>query len=120
MDSCWLWLGGTQDGYGRLRYAGKKILAHRLSWEMHFGKIPEGLWVLHKCDVRNCIRPEHLFLGTNQDNVDDKMRKKRYYSFAQTNCKNGHPLVKTNVKGRNRICKICALAASARYRAKNV
>jgi hypothetical protein len=52
-------------------------LAHRMSWEMHFGPIPEGMLVLHHCDVRRCVRPDHLFLGTARDNTRDMIAKGR-------------------------------------------
>jgi HNH endonuclease/Helix-turn-helix len=72
---CWLWLGvqnGT--GYGQIR-ATKMIYAHRLSWEFCHGPIPKGKCVLHRCDVRNCVNPDHLFLGTIGDNNRDTYRK---------------------------------------------
>jgi len=56
---------------------GKQVAAHRLVWEMAHGPIPEGLQVLHTCDNRPCIRTSHFFLGTNMDNVQDKVRKNR-------------------------------------------
>jgi HNH endonuclease len=80
--TCWLWTAMKNVfGYGEL-WTGKKPnrkrkLAHRISWELRFGKIPEGLGVLHKCDVRNCVNPEHLFLGTFLDNMKDKLSKGR-------------------------------------------
>ncbi len=82
-ESCWLWKGvKNEDGYGLLYY--KKILknisTHRASWIIHNGEIPEGLCVLHKCDNPSCVNPKHLFLGTNQDNCNDKMLKKRHKS----------------------------------------
>lgn len=77
-DDCWLWQGYTEkNGYGRARFRGKRYAAHRLGWELHFGPIPEGMNVLHKCDVRNCINPQHWFLGTAKDNMQDKMSKGR-------------------------------------------
>ena len=78
-SSCWIWTGGRNTaGYGALRnrqHRGK--LAHRLSWEMAYGPIPDGLIVCHRCDNPACVRPDHLFLGTLVDNVVDMVNKGR-------------------------------------------
>lgn len=78
-SDCWEWTGATVEfGYGVLSQAnGKHWLAHRLSWVIHFGDIPNGLQVCHKCDNPACIRPDHLFLGTQKDNVQDALKKGR-------------------------------------------
>jgi hypothetical protein len=80
-DSCWLWTGGcTGSGYGVIEIPGhgrRSIAVHRLSWEIHNGPIPEGMVILHLCDVRNCVRPDHLCLGTQADNVNDCVSKGR-------------------------------------------
>lgn len=74
---CWLWLGHIKwDGYGQVRYNGKQTRAHIASYEMHNGPL-NGLYVLHKCDQRSCVNPEHLFLGTQQDNMNDMVKKNR-------------------------------------------
>lgn len=77
--SCHLWTGYIEPGgYGHVRVGSKSIGAHRISWELHNKmKIPKGLCVLHKCDVRHCVNPEHLFLGTHKDNVVDMIQKGR-------------------------------------------
>ena len=75
-NGCWLWQGSKDaDGYGRAFHA--KRLAHRVSYEEFIGPIPEGLSALHRCDVRCCVNPEHLFLGTQQDNMKDMYIKGR-------------------------------------------
>lgn len=77
-QSCWVWTGGKRrKGYGCLEWEGKKRGAHRVSWELHFGPVPDGLHVLHRCDNPPCIRPEHLFLGTNLENHADRVAKLR-------------------------------------------
>lgn len=77
-SGCWLWLsyGDTQD-YGRIIVSQKSYSAHRVSWVVHRGSIPDGLHVLHKCDTVQCVNPDHLFLGTNLDNIKDRTAKGR-------------------------------------------
>jgi hypothetical protein len=80
---CHLWVGlKDRHGYGTLKYNGKMVRAHRLAWMATRGEIPEGMHVLHKCDVRLCINPDHLFLGTNADNMRDRDQKGRHWSPA--------------------------------------
>lgn len=75
---CWLWTASTNGfGYGSIWTGYKLRRAHRFSWLIHNGDIPDGIRVLHKCDVPQCVRPSHLFLGTDIDNIVDKLSKGR-------------------------------------------
>ena len=75
---CWEWTGACNPrGYGKIGNKDKSAESHRVSWELHRGPVPDGLCVLHRCDNRKCVRPDHLFLGTNKENMDDKVAKGR-------------------------------------------
>lgn len=78
-SGCWIWLGSASgDGqYGRIRFNGKNWNVHRLLWELENGPIPNGFILCHKCDIGFCCNPKHLFLGTHQDNANDKIAKGR-------------------------------------------
>jgi hypothetical protein len=78
-DGCWLWDGTLKEtGYGQAAYHGKRVSAHRVSFILFSGPITNGLHVLHKCDVRNCVNPAHLMLGTHTDNMHDMIAKGRH------------------------------------------
>jgi len=76
--TCWLWTGPLKEGrYGSFYFKGKGDRAHRVSWIIAWGDIPKGICVLHKCDNTLCVNPEHLFLGTQLDNIKDRDNKGR-------------------------------------------
>lgn len=79
---CWLWTGRTTKGYGVVSIKNHPTYVHRLSYELYKGEIPKGMFVCHSCDVKNCMNPEHLWLGTNQENVTDAVQKK-LHSFGE-------------------------------------
>lgn len=82
LDECWLWVGrGPSWQHARIRLGGKEGPnegVHRVAWILTYGQIPEGLWVLHRCDTPRCVNPKHLFLGTVFDNNQDRHAKGRY------------------------------------------
>lgn len=111
---CYLWpLGTTTDGYGVFQLRGRKMYAHRWSYLVAFGHLPEGVLVLHKCDTPACVNPDHLFLGSQKDNMDDASNKGRIRNrqMSQTHCIHGHPLSGNNLyvygKTGHRGCKTC-------------
>jgi len=89
-DDCWLWMGATLEGYGIMRDVGRQMLkAHRFSYELHKGPIPKGLYVIHSCDVRRCVNPNHIRVGTAWENIQDipaerrsRIRKKMWASLS--------------------------------------
>lgn len=77
-EGCWVWTGAhDQRGYGQMGRDGKTVRSTRVAWELHHGPVPDGLWVLHRCDNPPCVRPDHLFLGTSRDNHNDMWKKGR-------------------------------------------
>jgi len=81
---CWIWQGELNArGYGRTYLGGgrrrRKTLAHRFAWELKHGPIPQGKLILHNCDIRRCVRDDHLFPGTHKDNSADMSRKGRQW-----------------------------------------
>ncbi len=88
-SGCWIWTAGVfgKKGYGAFKVSGQSRRTHRISWTLLRGGIPKGLDVLHKCDVRCCVNPNHLFLGTQMDNMQDMISKGR--KVASPGTRNG-------------------------------
>lgn len=77
-SDCWIWLGAKHaKGYGHIHLGNTVEKAHRVSYRINFGTIPFGMFVLHRCDNPGCVNPDHLFLGTNEDNMADMKAKGR-------------------------------------------
>lgn len=131
-DGCWLWTGAidrygygciwdhTPDGRGRMKSA------HRVAWErLHGMEPPRHLCIMHLCDVRHCVNPDHLLAGTVASNQLDMALKGRGYNGngmgKKTHCPQGHPYDESNTyvgsKGE-RHCRVCGREASRRYRAR--
>lgn len=122
-SGCWIWLGSSySNGYGRLSFNGKERLAHRVFFEVFKGIVPDGFCVLHRCDVRCCVNPDHLRLGTKAENSQDMAAKGRQKCPARlrTHCPQGHEYSGVNAVGA-RICRICNSKATLAhyYRSKN-
>ncbi len=99
----------TAAGYGRFSLNGKSVGAHRLSYELAHGKFDPSFFVCHRCDNPSCVNPDHLFLGTHQDNVNDMMAKNRHSEQRKAHCKRGHELAGENLilTAVQRVCRTC-------------
>lgn len=116
---CWIFEGGIDSrGYGRVgRRPGVSRRASRVSYHLFYGSIPNGQCVCHRCDVPLCINPNHLFLGSQADNMRDMHRKGRAAKPYKARCKNGHELISVPWANR-KICRICLREACQRFRDK--
>lgn len=121
---CWLWTGPCNNkGYGvfGIGHSGKTT-THRLSWELTFGVVPAGLFVLHRCDNPPCCRPEHLFIGTNSDNIKDSVAKGRFragFKEKHPACSHGHLLTPENTRFSKtgvRICRACRSLTNKKFK----
>ena len=120
-SGCWEWnLSRLPNGYGRV---GPKrgLLAHRWSWTIHRGPIPAGLCVLHRCDNRCCVRPDHLFLGSKKDNSQDALHKGRLDLTPPSSRVGWHPGRSIGeVNGSAKLTRAAVEAARAAYRGGGV
>ena len=111
LGACWVWIAGCyKDGYGNFGSRNETLKAHRVSWELTFGAIPDGLWVLHKCDNRRCVNPGHLYLGTAWDNARDMVQRCRY---SKRDCSGEH-------NGRAKLSRVAVEQIRELYRVGSV
>jgi len=121
-SGCWEWQKALNpNGYGKAYFNGKLRQSHRISWILHRGKIPVGLFVLHHCDNPICVNPDHLFLGTQKDNMHDMIAKGRKNGgwHYRTHCLKGHEytLENTHVNDKgHRYCRACGREFARKYR----
>ena len=132
-NECWGWLGArtgpSKWKYGVLgRRDGGTTVASRISWEIHFGPIPDGMFACHHCDNPPCTNPKHLFLGTQLDNLRDASAKNRLSGWERprtaanakkTHCPRGHTYDDINTyrdRAGGRSCRTCSRAAQAKYK----
>jgi HNH endonuclease len=118
-NGCWLWTGMlNSNGYGLVKHDGRRLMVHRVAYELRIGSIPDGLYLDHLCRDRACCNPSHLEPVTNGTNV---LRGVGYAArnARKTQCVNGHPLSGKNLLLSNgvRVCRTCKRAASRRHRA---
>lgn len=106
---CWEWVGSNNGtGYCQINIEGMHVYVHRLSYQLIHGEIPKGMSVCHRCDNPRCVRPSHLFLGTHQQNINDKMRKGR------------HNPVKGEASGRSKLTDKEVLSIREEYATGNL
>ena len=120
-SGCWLWLGpiaGNGHGIASVE-AGKRKGAHRVAFELYKGIVSGALNILHKCDVKSCVNPDHLYAGSQADNMTDAVERGQHFQSTRTECKFGHPYSGDNLymrpDGRGRECKICANDRARKY-----
>lgn len=121
---CWIWTGSTNQGYGRLKFRGKRLYAHRWAYERIFGRVPSGLVSDHLCRVRCCVNPAHIELVSDVENIRRGFRDRRrlgiFGKVTSSHCRKGHELSPENtlVAAGYRRCRKCVNANHRKSRAR--
>lgn len=84
-DKCWVWTGAHSDGYSMFKVDGHPVKVHKYAWILYNGALPEGLYVLHSCDVKDCVHPKHLHTGTQSDNMKECVQRRRLNNAGEHN-----------------------------------
>lgn len=120
---CWTWTAGRNDlGYGQFSYGGKggkNVGAHRYAYMLTHGAIPEGAFVLHNCDNPSCVRPDHLRIGSQVDNMRDRSQRGRNPNALKRSCRNGHEYDEANTYVTRRGTRSCRACHRERERARH-
>lgn len=128
-NGCWIWIGSrSKFGYGQVSYKGRHWKMHRLMYTLLVGEISNNSLCCHKCDIPECCNPEHIFLGTYMDNMQDciskdRMNPKRRRGHFKTICKNGHIFTEGNYYLNKKGCKVCHICQRDninRFKEKNI
>ena len=124
-NDCWEWTGAKSRGYGQLTHQGKHTTAHRFVFGMFREPIKDGAWVLHHCDNRSCVNPDHLYQGSPADNRQDMLKRGRWsHKWAsRIACSVGHLYGTANfriARDGSRVCRTCQREAMRKYRAKQL
>lgn len=109
-SGCWIFLGSCAGkGYGWFKRDGAAHLAHRFAYELVNGSVSSRTQICHKCDVRSCVRPDHLYAGNNSTNQRDAVKRRRHPKSAKTHCPQGHEYSAESSKVKNgaRYCRTC-------------
>lgn len=115
--NCWEWIGALSKGYGSFRFTKTNDSAHRVAWMLYRGKIPNGVCVLHKCDNKRCVNPNHLYLGDHKQNMRDAIERKQWKPFLGES----HPSAKLTwnevheIRHDHRLTKEPACTIAKRY-----
>ena len=122
-SGCWLWLGPyNENGYGRFAIGAKRVRAHRFALQISDKQRGYGPLACHTCDVPACVNPEHLFWGTQTDNMGDAAQKgrcKRLWQTSKTHCQRGHEFIPNDIQSNGkRFCRICRRTRRQQYHLK--